>query len=244
MRRRPGIRNKSGTTLVEMMVALLLISILLGMAASCLSSAFRVYLRLQKTRYAQSILDTTMTELRNITQNGCEYIKIYGKSPENGGSIENSSGCSIGNTLEFINEEGYVVLVSAEGCEKTAIYIADKKTGEAKAIDAGKLLTRYYFRNSTDGTYPYILEEVPAARAVAEAFGKGFYMGNYLEITYSFPEGIEDGDSLDSILATVTLYSDKERTQAAATDSEILEFRESLIRKDSVTATKKAPSGI
>ena len=61
MRIKEILRQKQGTTLVEMMACLTLISIMLLMAARGLSSASRIFLRLQKTQYAQSILDTAMT---------------------------------------------------------------------------------------------------------------------------------------------------------------------------------------
>lgn len=233
MKTKQIIKEKNGTTLVEMIVTLLLISIMMAMAAASLSSASKIFARLQKMQYAQSILDTTMTELRSITKDACEYIKIYNSAV---GGIGEQGGVEKGNALEFVNEEGYVVLVSTDGCQKTDIYIAEKKTGEAKAVDSGQLLTRYYFRNSSDRTYTYQNGGVPVARAVGEAFGKGFYMGNYLEVTYAFPNGVNVGDRMNSIVATVTLYTDQEKTEVIATDSEILEFRHSVIRKDDVTA--------
>ena len=101
------LRKKQGTTMVEMMVTLLLISIMMTMAVSSLSSASHIFMQVQKTQYAQSILDTVMTELRAITKNASSYIKIY----ENAKNIANSTGNCDGNTIAFINEEGYAVLV-------------------------------------------------------------------------------------------------------------------------------------
>lgn len=233
MRLKKIVKEKSGTTLVEMLVTLLLISIMMTMAAASLSAASKIFVRLQKMQYAQSILDTTMTELRAITKDACDYIKIYDSAE---GGIGDQIGADKGNVLEFINAEGYAVLVSADGCQKTDIYIAEKKTGEAKAVAGGRLLTRYYFRNSSEGTYTYQNNGVPVARVVGEVFGKGFYMGNYLEVTYAFPNGVHADDSLNSVIATVTLYSDQEKSEIVATDSEILEFRHSVIRQDDVTA--------
>lgn len=56
-RRLPKEKRKSGTTLVEMIVTLMLISIMMVMAVASLSSASRIFVRIQKTQYAQSILD-------------------------------------------------------------------------------------------------------------------------------------------------------------------------------------------
>ena len=134
------LRKKQGTTMVEMMVTLLLISIMMTMAVSSLSSASHIFMQMQKTQYAQSILDTVMTELRAITKNASSYIKIY----ENAKNIANSTGNCDGNAIEFINEEGYAVLVSTYGCDDTELYIGDNVIGTAKAVEEGQLLTRYY----------------------------------------------------------------------------------------------------
>lgn len=77
--------RKKGTTLVEMIVTLLLISIMMTMAAASLSSAAKIFVRVQKTQYAQSIIDTVMTELRTITKDASGYVKIY---PEESGRLD------------------------------------------------------------------------------------------------------------------------------------------------------------
>ena len=71
------LKNRQGTTLVEMLVTLTLITIMVGMAATTLSAAFKIFLRVQKEQYAQSVLDTTMTELRSLTKEATQYVKIY-----------------------------------------------------------------------------------------------------------------------------------------------------------------------
>ena len=226
--------RKKGTTLVEMIVTLLLISIMMTMAAASLSSAAKIFVRVQKTQYAQSITDTVMTELRTITKDASGYVKIY---PEESGFQTAVTGSTTGTCLEFLNPDGYVELVSTDGCEKTQIYIGDNKNGSADAVEKGQLLTRYYTRNSTTGKYFCRKDGTPAARAVATAFGKGFYMGNYLEIEYSVPSGTTDGTKVSSIVAKVTLYSDKDRKHAVVSDTELLEFRNPLIYTTAVTAS-------
>lgn len=226
--------RKKGTTLVEMIVTLLLISIMMTMAAASLSSAAKIFVRVQKTQYAQSIADTVMTELRTITKDASGYVKIY---PEESGFQPAAAGSTTGTCLEFLNPDGYVELVSTDGCEKTQIYIGDNKNGSADAVEKGQLLIRYYTRNSTTGRYFCRKDGTPAARAVATAFGKGFYMGNYLEIEYSVPSGTTDGTKVSGIVAKVTLYSDKDRKHVVASDTELLEFRNPLIYTTAVTAS-------
>ena len=227
------LKERSGTTLVETIVTLLLISIMMVMAASALSSAAKIFVREQKMQFAQSILDTVMTELRGLTADANGYIKIYAQNEKNPGKITDMTGNNSGNILEFMNEDGYVVLISADGCDATKLQIGSQNSGMAEAVPAGQLLTRYYFCNN--GKYRYSEDGVPVARAVSTVFGEGFYMGNYMEVTWAFPDGISEGTAVNQITATVTLYSDPERTQAVAADTEILQFRHMPVRNDNVT---------
>lgn len=225
--------NKRGATLVETMVSLLLITVLLAMAAGALSSAFRIFLRIQKTQYAQSVLDTAMTELRTQTKDATVYVKIYGS----GNKVADQAGTNSGSALEFMNKEGYVVLLTTDGCEQTSLYITDKLTGTAEQVGSGELLARYYFpQGGIAAGYTYAKGQTPVARAVAAVFGKGFYMGNYLEVTYSFPDGVADGATVDGITATLKLYADEAHTKELASDTELLSFRHRVARRDAVTA--------
>ena len=227
------LREKKGTTLVETMVTLLLITILMAIAAVSLSSAFRIFLRIQKAQYAQSVLDTAMTELRTLTKDATVYVKIYG----NGTDVTGKPGASTGDAIEFMNKEGYVVLLTTDGCAQTDLYITGRNTGTADAVDAGELLARYYFpQRGITTDYTYAEGQTPVARAVAAVFGKGFYMGNYLVVTYSFPDGVADGATVDGITATLKLYADEAHTIELASDTELLSFRHRVVRKDAVTA--------
>ena len=215
------------------MVTLLLITILMAMAAASLSSAFRIFLRIQKAQYAQSVLDTAMTELRTLTKDATVYVKIYG----NGMDVIGKPGASTGDAIEFMNKEGYVVLLTTDGCAQTDLYITGKNTGTADAVDAGELLARYYFpQGGITAGYTYAKGQTPVARAVAAVFGKGFYMGNYLEVTYSFPDGVAEGATVDGITATLKLYADEAHTIELVSDTELLSFRHRVVRKDAVTA--------
>lgn len=217
------------------MVTLLLITILMAMAAVSLSSAFRIFLRIQKAQYAQSVLDTAMTELRTLTKDATVYVKIYG----DGTDVTGKPGASTGDAIEFMNKEGYVVLLTTDGCAQTDLYITGRNTGKADAVDAGELLARYYFpQGGITAGYTYAEEQTPVARAVAAVFGKGFYMGNYLEVTYSFPDSVAEGATVDGITATLKLYADEAHTKELASDTELLSFRHRVVRKDAVTAKK------
>lgn len=236
------IKKKNGTTLVEMIVTLLLISIMLAMATASLSSASKVFVRVQKTQYAQSILDTLMTEMRGIAENATGYVKIYEttKYPEN---IAGNSGNSTGNALEFINNEGYVELITTEAQQyKDAatvnVYGADNKlTGATQLLKPGQLFIRYYVQRDSDSNiklYNYYKgTETLIARAVTPVYGSGFYMGNYVKVQYSVPGGTNSGDKIDCINVTVSLHSDSSCTE----DNKIAEDKETLYFRNPVTYT-------
>ena len=67
-----------------------------------------------------------------------------------------------GNAIEFMTPEGFVELVSANGCPETEIHIGDKVTGTENAVETGQLLTRYYFRNRTPDNMPLLRMESPS----------------------------------------------------------------------------------
>lgn len=227
--------RKKGTTLVELLVSLVLISILMAMAAAALSSATRIFVKVQKTQYAQSILDTVMTELRGMTEEASGYIKIYPA----GQFKADAEGAENGTTLEFQTSDGYVEVLSHEGIEETTIYIGENQSGTFEAIDSGRLLTRYYNLNESTGTYVVEKGDIPVARAVAKAFGEGFYMKNYLEIEYNVTPNA-DG-KVSNIQATLKLYPTNadgtKQSNPIATDTTNLELRNPLHLKTTVTAT-------
>lgn len=140
-----------------------------------LSGAYRVYLRLQKTQYAESILDTAMTEVRDLANDACGYVKLY----QDGAQIADRPGNKTGTAMEFLDSNGYVVLISTDGCEKTTLYRGndlENVIGTQEALPKGRLLARYYNRKN-DGTYLYTDGTKPVARAAAEAYGRGLLYG-------------------------------------------------------------------
>lgn len=240
------LNDKSGTTLVEILVTLLLIGIMLSMAAATLSSAAKVFLRVQKTQYAQSILDTVMTELRTVSSDAVEYVKIY----EKGTDIAEKGGNISGKAIEFMNSDSYVELVTTEVDpydSTVTLYDSDmQQTTTKEKMNAGQIYTRYYTTEaaataSSGATYIYSAGRYLVARAIEAAYGEGFYMGNYVKITYSVPNETKDGDLISCVNATVTLYSDKECTEAnkLAEDTEVLYFRNPVKFRMGKTAITK-----
>ena len=69
----------------------------------------RIFVRIQKTQYAQSVLDTTMTELRTITKEATGYVKLYERTTAMDEQYGGSKGTNTkGNAIEFMTPEGFV----------------------------------------------------------------------------------------------------------------------------------------
>ena len=199
-----------------MVVTLLVFGIMMTMMVGVLSPAAKIFVRIQKLQYAQIILDNTIQELRGMTRDATGYIKIYEKCGETD-RIADQTGAQSGQGLEFVNEDGYVMLISTEGCPDTGIYRGSQllSTVNPGDVPAGRLFARYYVREKD-----------------------GYYMGNYLEITFSYPSGTSPDGKVDYLEAEVRLYSDAEKNEMVVKESVVLDLRYHVNRQDRVTADR------
>lgn len=229
------MKHKSGATLVEMIVTLLLLSILMTMTAAIISPASRMFARLRKLQFAQMVLDNTAEELQAQTRGAVDYVKIYEKA-ETAANLIDAEGVSSGAALEFVNTDSYVELISFQGVPETVLVRGDQETGKSEAMETGRLITRYYWQQP-DGSYHYTTDGRTTARAVQNVFTDGYYMDTWLALTFSYPAGVEDGDELTYLTANLALYSDEAQTELILEDSITLDFRYRLVRQDEATAT-------
>ncbi|MDE7013225.1 MAG: type II secretion system GspH family protein [Kineothrix sp.] len=231
------IKGKSGMTLVELVVSMLLVSIIMAMVVGILSPAAKIFLRMQRLHYAQQILDNTAAQLRNMAGEATKYVKIY-KDAEN---IVNSGGEAKGPVLEFVNPEGYTTLISADGSPEMDLVLESTKIDMAEEVEKGRLVARYYnIVNIATNEYNYTQGGKEVARAVAGVFTDGYYMGNYLKIEFSYPPGVGADDSPVTYLeAKLSLYNNEDRQpeHLVAQEEVVLDFRYTVVRRDGVTAT-------
>ncbi len=251
------LRSRSGTTLVELLASLMLLTIVVSMAAVVLHGAYRIYQRIQRTQDAYAIVDTLGTELQDIVGEGCGYVKLYADAYSISGQIGTDGKTNGSEVLEFLDSNGYVMLVSAEGCSETQLYTGTDPKAEAKQngtfakVEAGQLVVRYYTREN-DGRYSYQLSDgTPVARAAAKVYGEGFYMDYRVKVSFRLPENIDTGTDSDTdsntdsdtgtagktgtILADVSVM-EKSGTETIASDTFVLDFRRELKYSDSITA--------
>ena len=117
-------RGSSGTTLVELLVSILMVSILMVMVVGIVVPSFKIFVRMQKTQFAQMILDNTLQELKGQTREAVGYVKIYDAAEADGSGVLAADGSDAGGALEYMNTDGYVVLLSAGGSPETAVKIS------------------------------------------------------------------------------------------------------------------------
>ena len=71
-------------------------------------------------------------------------------------------------------------------------------------------------------------------------FPDRYYMGNYLEITYSYPPGTSPDEKVDYLEAEVRLYGDEEKNELVVKESVVLDLRYNVNRRDGATADRAA----
>ncbi len=236
---RKSRRRREGTTLAELMVSLMLMSILMLMVVGVVSPAAKTFVRMQRIQLGQLVLDNVEDEIRSQLQEAVDSIKICDIAEDE--SVLGKPGKSSGTVLEYVNTDSYVTMMSADGCEETAIIKGGQATGEKESADKGRLLMRYYWQKQA-GTeehayeYSYQEEGKPVARAVQQVFADKYYMGNYLKLQFSFPDGVGNGDQVSYINIHAELYKDEARTDLLAAEDFVVELRYDAKRIDAVTA--------
>ncbi len=232
------VKSKSGMTLVELVVSMLLVAIIMAMVVGILSPAAKIFLRMQKLQYAQQILDNTAAQLQDMAGEATKYVKIY----VDGNNIAGVGGAASGSALEFVNPEGYITLISADGSPAMDLMLEDTKIDTAEEVQKGRLVARYYNIANTTGIdtyqYNYTMGGNQIARAMARIFTDGYYMGNYLEIEFAYPAGAAVGSPVTYLEAKLSLYNHEDRMpeHLVAQEDVVLDFRYTVERKDEATA--------
>lgn len=237
---RRGRRRREGMTLVELIVAMALMSILTVMVVGILSPAAKTFVRLQRVQFAQMIVDNVEDEIRSQLLDAVDCIKIYDIS--DGGDLSDAGGSASGPVLEYLNTDSYVTLMSADGCVETTLVRSGQETGTESA-KSGRLLMRYYWQKKVateTSAYQYNYKDENnkyVARAVQQVFADKYYMGGYLKLRFSFPDGVGVGDAVNCIRVHVELYRDEACTDLLVEEDFIAELRYQAKRVDEATAS-------
>lgn len=177
---RTGRKHTGGMTLVEMLASLGLLALLMLSAVTLLLSFFNAFSHLRQLQSDQTIADTlaekTASQLRGAT------------------AIADPAG---GESVAFVNRDGYVVLISTGGFSGTVPPAKADSGGTGTAYDfpAGRA-AQLYCTNSSDGYRP------AAARGFDGWFGTEFYMGRTVHFAFSLQRS---GSAANCLTLAITL---------------------------------------
>jgi len=218
------LRDRGGVTLVELLAASTLLVLLITMCAAAVPPAARVMTRLRTLNYAQVILDDVLETVRSELEGAQSYVKFYA----DGGNIAGRTGSSSGEAVEFLGENGFLILLTAGGCEETDLCRRAQGDGGAvrydrfdteDAVPPGRLLLRYYLPDGE--TYVYRQDDRPIARALTTVYPGAFYMGLWLDLEFRPDSGTGTG----TVTVAASLYRDEDRTDLVCSDSLIADLR-------------------
>lgn len=145
--------NKKGTTLVEVICTLALLSIFLSVSAFILSFAQKQYNSIQKINTAASLADSLLDDIDAQLKSAKGYIdlrivdetsdvSVYPQAHINLTDTTEITHNIVGQLAEFKNNEGYVVLLGTPGY--TTYILKKKVVTDYKTIPDGNLSVRYF----------------------------------------------------------------------------------------------------
>lgn len=224
---RSVLRGREGMTLVELVVSAGLLCLVIAVFSASLRPAAEISRRTQELNSAELIADDLLETVRSRVETATEYIKCY----ENGADITSQTGSARGSAVEF-GTSNAIELLTADGCAETAIMVGSRAAGTEEAVEKGYLLERYY-DNSTGVFYSRNADGTPCARALAQTYAKGFYMGLRAGLYFELDE------SGRTVTATVTIFRDADMTDAVFSDSLVIDLRYDIPVKTDVTAQQR-----
>lgn len=224
--------SRRGTTLVELVAAMALLSLLLLMISGVLHPAAAAVQRAGQMHDARSLLDDVLEVVRMEVESACGYAKLY----EDGTNITEQGGTlGMGTALEYLNLNGEPVLVSAEGCGRAWL---TQSREEAEEIPPGRLFFLTRLRAEADLTHPAEDDGLVLGASCREPYGEAYYGGMYLEMQFVPAGETAEGGPAEGLEITAALYRDEERTDLLLEESLAVELRNAPLWTTAITAVK------
>lgn len=231
------LRSRRGLTLVELLVSMALLGLALTLFAATLSPATRSFQRLETLNDAQIVADDLLETVRSQLEDARGYVKCY----DSGQNLAGKKGTDTGTAIEFVDPNGYVAVLSADGCPETTLRRVPSEDGgtvetsKAAKIDPGYLAVRYY-KNDSNQQYTYQTDRGQyVARAMTALYGRGFYVGLYAGLEFSLEPA---AGRAKTVTVTVSLYRDAARTDRVFSDQLIVDLRQTPPVKTGDTAVQ------
>lgn len=176
------LKNKRGTTLVELVVCMVLLSLFTLAAVTLIQPSAQAYMQVQQQTRAQNLADALIETIRGELLNANGYIR-FADGAKNGEDINKvflpKTGVSNGTALEFNVNSNYIELI-----DKDKVPALTKADGtQLLSLDAANELDGYLHMRF------YQQEEVKSAKsnppsyvpyAYTTAYPKDAYMGMFI----------------------------------------------------------------
>lgn len=222
--------SRRGTTLVELVAAMALLSLLLLMISGVLHPAAAAVQRAGQMHDARSLLDDVLEVVRMEVESACGYAKLY----EDGTNITEQEGTlGMGTALEYLNLNGEPVLVSAEGCGRAWL-----TQSQAEEVPTGRLFFLTRLRADADLTRPAEDDGLVLGTSCREPYGEAYYGGMYLKVQFVPVGEAAEGVAAEGVEITAALYRDAERTELLLGESLVVELRNAPLWTTAITAVK------
>ena len=216
------LQNRKGTTLVELMVSITLLTILTLAAISLLAPCARAYITVQQQSRAQTLADALVENLRLELENAVGEMRFAEADETDSNEVyetlvstENPRPAQ-GTALEYSVFPNHVVMLDAGAVPPLTKQISETETKTIlTAQDAEKkqgYLHMRYFRDSQTVTEA----KNGLAYAYTDIYAKGAYMNMKIgDITF-YARGWEQDDDqtvtrLTSLTVVITIVSEKDR---------------------------------
>lgn len=222
--------SRRGTTLVELVATMALLSLLLLMISGVLHPAAAAVQRAGQMHDARSLLDDVLEVVRMEVESACGYAKLY----EDGTNITEQEGTlGMGTALEYLNLNGEPVLVSAEGCGRAWL-----TQSQAEEVPTGRLFFLTRLRADADLTHPAEDDGLVLGASCREPYGEAYYGGMYLKVQFVPVGEAAEGVAAEGVEITAALYRDAERTELLLEESLVVELRNAPLWTTAITAVK------
>lgn len=216
------LQNSKGTTLVELMVSITLLTILTLAAISLLAPCARAYITVQQQSRAQTLADALVENLRLELENAVGEMRFAEASETDSSKVyetlvnAETPRPAQGTALEYSVFPNHVVMLDAGAVPPLTKQISETETKTIlTAQDAQKkqgYLHMRYFRDSQTVTEA----KEGFAYAYTDIYAKGAYMNMKIgDITF-YARGWEQDDDktvtrLTSLTVVITIVSEKDR---------------------------------
>lgn len=180
------LKNRRGTTLVELIVCAALLGIFCLAVVSLMKPLANVFTRTQQLNHAQSIADSVSEDLRALVLHARGPVRLARSDEPRADPADTpgdwrqvfttKGGTDPANAIEFMDEKGYAVVIDAGSVPETTKQ--DALTGTPHV--------RYFEPTSAGARLQYAFDEGQCA-AYADLHGDKFYMGSTVRLKF---EGI------------------------------------------------------